>query len=413
MVITLAIASAFTISNALAKTTALPPTNAPGSFFGSVSETGSLKHFLYSQWLNFTQQPIPDLATIEAINTAKATVSYTQEVPTNQTQGFFGIGQTTSEKDEVVQKSLPPSAAAITTANHATLNNVVNSLTQFHYALYKGTKDTAELKKIKTADGKSFEDYANENSLTGLTGEQKKANDTLYIHNVEGKLSVGQNPEKFKDIQKPKPTETHNALFNFGSVISPVSYTPEQIKTAKDFVKYAAQSTQDLTTGVTFNTLHNNPAALHSLVTDPVYEQYKLTIRNILSIRSMLVNNLNQLIAERTPMDGLGTAAGLAATQKASPLQVEAYQANHRIEDPNWYTTIQNASPATVQRETLIVLAEIEHQNYQAHLDRERLLAAITTLGLQNNANTTNLILSQEATKVQGQIDKYTGQKTS
>src|SRR3990167_8623205 len=131
----------------LAKTTALPPTNAPGSFFGSVSETGSLKHFLYSQWLNFTQQPIPDLATIEAIN---------------------------SEKDEVVQKSLPPSAAAITTANHATLNNVVNSLTQFHYALYKGTKDTAELKKIKTADGKSFEDYANENSLTGLTGEQDR-----------------------------------------------------------------------------------------------------------------------------------------------------------------------------------------------------------------------------------------------
>lgn len=402
IIITLAIASAFAINNAWAQ---------PSTFFGSVNEKGSLKHFLYNQWLNITQQPIPDLATIEAINTAKATVSFTKEEPTQQNEGFFGIGQTAGEKEETTQQSLPPFAAAMQTADHETSNNVVNSLTQFHYSMYKNTNDTAELKKIKTAEGKSFEDYANENSLTGLTGEQKKASDTLYIHNLDSKLKAEQDIEKFKSIKKP--TDINNALFNFGSIITPVAYTTTQEKTAKDFVKYAAQSTQDLAAGVDFNVLHNNPAALKSLVADPIYEKYKLTIRTILSIRSMLINNLNQLIAERTPMQGLGTAAGLTANQKASPLQVEAYQANHRIEDTNWYTTIQNASPATLQRETLIVLAEIEHQNYQAHLDRERLLAAVTALGLQNNATTTNGVLMQEAPKVQQEINKYTGNKTA
>ena len=103
-------------------------------------------------------------------------------------------------------------------------------------------------------------------------------------------------------------------------------------------------------------------------------------------------------------MDGLGTAAGLAATQKASPLQVEAYQANHRIQDSKWYQSVQNASPADVQRNILIVLAEIEHQNYEAHLDRERLLAAITASNLQTNIGAISNVLTQDGQKLNDEI---------
>src|SRR3990167_8326524 len=138
-------------------------------------------------------------------------------------------------------------------------------------------------------------------------------------------------------------------------------------------------------------------------------------MRSLLALRSISVNLLNQLIAERTPMPGLAQAAGLPANSqaKASPLQVEAYQANHRVDNPQWYNTdVAQASPATVQRETLIVLAEIEHQNYQAHLDRERILAALTESDLQMNAEVMDGFMKQAQSKLNTAItDAESGAK--
>jgi hypothetical protein len=143
-------------------------------------------------------------------------------------------------------------------------------------------------------------------------------------------------------------------------------------------------------------------------------------MRSILAIRSMSINILNQLIAERTPMPGLASAAGFNEKnlksltpneqeefkngKSASPLQVEAYQANHRIQDPKWYQSVQNASPADVQRNILITLAEIEHQNYEAHLDRERILAALTASNLMSNMGTINTVLDQGGSKLNTEI---------
>ena len=52
-----------------------------------------------------------------------------------------------------------------------------------------------------------------------------------------------------------------------------------------------------------------------------------------------------------------------------------------------------------------IELAEIEHQNYQAHLDRERLLSAITAMNLQTSLSSTQAILQQESTTVNSAIN--------
>ena len=149
-----------------------------------------------------------------------------------------------------------------------------------------------------------------------------------------------------------------------------------------------------------------------------------MTIRTLLAIRSISINALNQLINERTPMPGLAAAAGLdkltnptaKETQElkenvASPLQVEDYQANHRFEDPNWYHSIQSDSPATVQRNTLILLTEIEHQNYQAHIDRERLLSAILASNLQRNLTTMSTVLQQSGGEVNSEINSVLNPK--
>ena len=50
------------------------------------------------------------------------------------------------------------------------------------------------------------------------------------------------------------------------------------------------------------------------------------------------------------------------------------------------------------------MLAEIEHQNYQAHLDSEQILAAITGLSLSASAQTMQMAIAQQATAVNDAI---------
>ena len=75
---------------------------------------------------------------------------------------------------------------------------------------------------------------------------------------------------------------------------------------------------------------------------------------------------------------------------------------------PKWYQHLQTATPANLQRETLMVLAEIENQNYQAHLDRERILATLTAQQASGIASKQALLLTN-AQKVNTVIDKLTG----
>ena len=70
------------------------------------------------------------------------------------------------------------------------------------------------------------------------------------------------------------------------------------------------------------------------------------------------------------------------------------------------------ASPATVQRETLFVLAEIEAQNYRAHLDRERMLATLTALASQS-ANVNQLLAKTDAKNVNQVISNATNTPAS
>ena len=57
----------------------------------------------------------------------------------------------------------------------------------------------------------------------------------------------------------------------------------------------------------------------------------------------------------------------------ASPLQIENYIANQRINGPDWLKQMKTASPAVVAREQVLILAEIESQLERNHLDNERL----------------------------------------
>lgn len=291
-------------------------------------------------------------------------------------------------------------------ANTATSNNLANSLTQFNYELHKSkgtsvlTEDPNALKfyaltQVQAGQYKQipYEQYDNDNSLNSLINGNA-ASDTLYMQQTK----VDQDT-RISTQNKPllkKPEQINNNNFNFSALFEPTSYQivkgsngqqqDPQWQAANSYIVFAAQSTKNLAEGLKLNALKEYPAALADLKTDPNYLKYVMTIRSLLAIRSITIDTLEHLITERTPHPKWGKAIGDPnKNDTASPLQVEAYQANHRIEDPNWYNSIMNDAPITIQRTIAIELAEIEHQNYQAHLDRERILAALTASNLESN----------------------------
>lgn len=375
-----------------------------------------------------------------------------------QNVGDFMINQNFQPISELQQmintntlmvNDLSPNQAAGQQAAKETSNNLTNSLQQFPYAIFQSVPN--ESKKFKTAEGQPYTDYMKDNEPKSLAGDPKllftQASDTPYATQTQvtgfqaspkelpwlKAPSTGNNSSTFNNgSMSNSPSNNpilleNNNNFNFASLITPTAYSSTEAAAAKRYVIYAAQSTQDLTTTLTnckerpcsITELASNPAALIAIKKDPIYAEFALTVRSMLAIRSITINTLNHLIAERTPMPGLAAAAGFNKKDKskltpqeqnelknneASPLQVAEYQANHRIQDPNWYQSVQNASPADVQRNILIVLAEIEHQNYEAHLDRERLLAAITASNLQSSLGTANTVLEQEGAKLNTEI---------
>lgn len=294
-------------------------------------------------------------------------------------------------------------------AIEATSVNISNSLTRFIFELQKppksSTPDPLGVKTyalVQTQPKKyeqiSYEQYNEENKLSNLiNGNNGVASDTLYMSDTQ--INDAKNVSGIRStIKKPSNTQQNDNNFNFAALFEPTAYslktgnngqeqTNSTLQAAKNYIVYAAQSTKNLADGLDLASLKTDPHALASFKTDKNYLSFAMTIRTLVAIRSITIDTLEYLIAERTPHKDWGKAIGNPNQDgTASPLQVEAYQANHRIQDPNWYKSIMTDAPITLQRTIAIELAEIEHQNYQAHLDRERILAALTASNLQTNS---------------------------
>ncbi len=254
----------------------------------------------------------------------------------------------------------------------ASQQNITHTLQEISYSVTPPKQGTEAYQQLKN--------YRNHNSSITLSAGTK-ASDSLYTAPNDHPYQA-----QILGVAKPKANQLHNNYFNYASLIMPTAYTSPELQAAKRFVQYATKDYAPLTEGIDLSALRNkSPAELKKFISSPAWQKYQLNIRSMMAARSIILNNLNHLIAERNPIKKLGNNAGLS-TKSASPLQLEKYIATHRATNKKWYQQMQAASPATVQRETLFVLAEIEKQNYQAHLDRERLLAAITGIELQTEA---------------------------
>lgn len=217
-------------------------------------------------------------------------------------------------------------------------------------------------------------------------------------------------------IAQPAASTLHDNYFSFSSLLQPLAYT-DQGTAAANFLTFITQGYNNPSTPINYGSFQAKMAQAENatdkmslylqLLQDNNYINYQLSARSAIASRSVAVNNFQNLITERTPVTGLGTTAGLPGGGNASPLQVESYLATRRANTPAWYTQVQTESPTSVQRETLVVLAEIEAQNFQAHLDSERLLATLSAQMAASSGTQAQLNAAQ-ASQVNTDIQGFT-----
>lgn len=173
-----------------------------------------------------------------------------------------------------------------------------------------------------------------------------------------------------------------DANFNLGSLLATDAYKDEDAKKqALGFIEFIT-SLVDPISGLRLDKLSEKQRL--ALQDTAAGREYIRNVRALVAARSMAVDNLLQIYAQRLPQTGLGKAAGMAEAD-ASPQEVKRYIASRRADNQdNWYQTMATASTSTISRETLHVLAEIERQNYQTQVQNEQILATLSLIALQN-----------------------------
>ena len=200
-----------------------------------------------------------------------------------------------------------------------------------------------------------------------------------------------------------------NSPFVFDTIYSPVYYSSSQASLAQNALQFISGTYLPLNVP----SLSTNPNTRANQLQLPDVQTYFLKLRSYSAGASVAISNLNYILQERTVQKGLGTQAGMttlptdaAGSQPiadASPLQVQQFMVQRRINNSTWYTKMNSSTALDVSRETLFVLAEIQAQLYQLHLDNERMMAtaSVGVLGLGAAAKST---LQTQANSVAQQI---------
>ena len=184
------------------------------------------------------------------------------------------------------------------------------------------------------------------------------------------------------------------------SIINTTSLQDNTAQQARNFVSFITNLSEP------FQQPHTPDEVRERLGSDQEMQEFVANLGSFASQVSVGLSNFNYLYYERLVLPGLGAQAGIYqfnsdGSQKevikdASPLQVDEFMAKRRIADPNWYTYIAQAPPATIQREMATILAEIRYELYKRRLLRERQIATHSAMQLSLIHNATNRLVDSE-----------------
>ncbi len=230
--------------------------------------------------------------------------------------------------------------------------------------------------------------------------------------------------------------------FNFASLIEPAAYTPEQLKNSDNFIGYATKQYQSYTDGLALNQLQQGlleyqkqgvkvlSQKIDEFRNNSVYQNYQLTIRSMIANKSVATDILSGVAAERKPimttqadpqLETISRAIGVepqiitvktpegqsvSMYRYASPLQIAQYRANYRLNDPKWYQEVAGDSAENLQRKSVIILAEINRQLFQNHLDNEKVMSALAILS-QQTGDVSSMMLKTQTNDVNSTIKAF------
>lgn len=352
---------------------------------------------------------------VSAINTlAKKMVALSMADIGHFNQAMYQFNQNLVN---AVQNNLAQKQAADTgsSATQETNNRLASQLSTIPNAILSSSRTAEGGAQVAAAI------QAEQNQIKNLT-INTPASDTLYS-NEKRIYSTGQT-----DLYIGPPKTIHDNAMSLTAIIDPSTYEKGALSDPNsDINKYISYLTKS----------YNNPAsalnladfksylsslesnkdkaqAIENLIKNKDYQNYQLIVRSNMATQSIALHALAHLMSERMPsqenVQGIKAADGTDITHPSS-LAVDRYQSNYRIEDPQWAQSLQQLSTANLMREIALELSYSLHQNYQAHLDREQILATLAGMHLQNLSNS-DMLASTQARQVNDYI-KNLGQSAT
>ncbi len=461
-------AVAGSLSTSVAFAAASPSSGAQGASTSQskiLSDIDGILHATASRATALTNQVDQFMSNIENSNTSGAKLPAPQINANSTTVPEVTIHQTGLNNYINYKAALATNQNVTSTLSHA--NTVINppksnssqqQESVFLNALFQNTGNANSQSSAGGDTQMSLDMNAvNQDALLYKLTTGTPAADTLYmakdkLQNVS--TDSDSNSDYLQSNQKPsvaKPTKNYTSYMSAPTFTSPFngSYFAKKGKNgtvenaystdaAKAYLSYLTGAGLPLGGQISWYKLapaavsdksgknHPNSIRAKNLLTlknNPTYQKYQYTIRQIVASRSMVTDILNQLLMERAPSAQLAQQANVPkqyetvnnynpVTKKKettlSPLQLENYIANHRVNSSKWYQAMSTASPAVVQRETLFVMAEILSKMQQAHLDREKMIE-LQALQASENVEAMKKVADTQVTAVNNVINSLPG----
>lgn len=126
------------------------------------------------------------------------------------------------------------------------------------------------------------------------------------------------------------------------------------------------------------------------------------------------LDTLYTFLSQRIPQAGLGKLAGITVDDNgqisfdsnskplndASALMVKQFNVAKRFANPKWYQAMEAASPATIQREILYVLAHIDQSLFDSYMLKQREMVLLAQIALQQSEPQQKAALKSDAEAV-------------
>ena len=267
-------------------------------------------------------------------------------------------------------------------ANH-NINNLDWELTRaITFIALKGQSPSSNTTDQETPN--SPQGPANQNNIQVQTSQTADIN---ALNNLNPSELVPKSTDSDKTIAQKL------AQFNIGKILSTNTITPKSIdnKNALILMQFVS-GLADSVGPVSVQELKNNTGPI-----DVFQQKYGVYVAQ----QSVGVNTLFSLLDERLVQKGLGSQLG-GPQADMSPLALDQYMATRRlnVNDPNgWLAQISNATPAQVNKEQLMLMAEMRYEMYLERRALESVQTLLAVQELQNNDSKKN-----ELNKLQASI---------